>query len=394
MMLEEISKKSGAGDKQFDPGGTIPEKECILCGKCLQVCPIFSLTAKEELSPRAKYFLLQELGAAKKELSENKVKKLTDICLNCERCVSICPQGLNIPCSILGLKSRSPGWKARIWGKLLNNLHLFYPLLSGWKKSKHLWADSRGTTVGDKREIFPWLQISAVKSLGKGAQAVLFPGCLARFGVVRWKDTAQELIKRANYSLLDMPDWNCCGFAIFRAGLPEETQKLQQGNLDLWRELNKPYIFVLCTSCLKALREMAQNDLDWQGEEEEWLACLVPVSWILQECEPELRARYTDMELLLHRPCHACDRDWNNWKLIFQGTNIKEIDQCCGFGGCLQIENPGIPKLLGRHYWEGCAITDRPRQLLTECSACILQLNRFKPANTQVLHCLDVIRFP
>ena len=27
--------------------------ECILCGRCLSVCPLFAATGREELSPRA-----------------------------------------------------------------------------------------------------------------------------------------------------------------------------------------------------------------------------------------------------------------------------------------------------------------------------------------------------
>ena len=31
--------------------------ECILCGRCLSVCPLFTATGREELSPRAKFFM-------------------------------------------------------------------------------------------------------------------------------------------------------------------------------------------------------------------------------------------------------------------------------------------------------------------------------------------------
>ncbi|MFW6415391.1 MAG: 4Fe-4S dicluster domain-containing protein, partial [Thermodesulfobacteriota bacterium] len=94
-------------------------KQCILCGKCMEVCPIFSITAQEEFSPRAKYFLLQELAAGKQELSADKVRDLTGICLKCGRCANVCPQELNVPAAIIGLKSRSPGWRAWIWGRLV-----------------------------------------------------------------------------------------------------------------------------------------------------------------------------------------------------------------------------------------------------------------------------------
>ena len=391
MAAQDLCKQSENGDRT--PATHDLAKQCVLCGKCMEVCPVFSATAKEELSPRAKYFLLQELASGKRELAENKVRDLTGICLKCERCSNICPQGLDVPSAILELKSRSPGWKSWIWKKLSGNLHLVYPLLYGWKRIKNL-GEIKQITSSRAREVTPWLKVMSVNPVGEQENAVIFPGCLSRYAAHGWQDSAEELIKRSNYSLLDMPDWNCCGFAVSRAGLPEEARKLQQDNLDLWRELNRPYIFVLCTTCLKGLREMADNDLNWQGEEKNWLASLIPVSSILKHCQLQIEASAFDRDLFLHWPCHARDEDWAVWKQtgILARANIEEVDTCCGFGGCLQIEDPQIPKLLGRDYWESIRETDKTRQILTECSACIMQLDRFKPANVQVAHWLDVIK--
>jgi len=392
MSTKAIKQKSGRDRASLQLEA---DKECILCGKCMEVCPVLSVTAKEELSPRAKYFLLQELTAGKQELSEDKVKDLAGICLKCGRCADVCPQGLNVPWAIIGLKSRSPGWKAWIWGRLVKNLQLVYPLLYGWKKISQKIGGSRyNSLIGSGyEEIIPRFRIGSLEPVGEQKRAVLFPGCLSRYGALSWKNRAEEIIKRAGYSLLDMPDWNCCGFAVSRAGLLEDAEEMQQDNLDLWRSLDRPYIFVLCTTCLKGLREMAKNDLDWQGEQSIWIGSLVPVSSLLKYSEFEMLN--TDRSLYLHRPCHAENRDWSVWKEIglFEHTDTKEVNQCCGFGGCLQLEKPEIPELIARNYWNSRTCSDNEGQLLTECSACIMQLDRFKSANVQVSHWLDAVEF-
>lgn len=368
-------------------------KQCILCGKCLEVCPLFEATSQEEISPRSKYFLLQELFAKKRELSQNKVKHLTGICLRCGRCADICPQNLDVPRAVIELKSAFPGWRARIWGKLIKNLHIVYPLLYRWAKRIQKDAAGKASAFGDfnQEQILPGWKLRKIRPLGQQKNAVLFPGCLARYGAVQWKHKAEKILIHADYHLLSMPDWHCCGFAISRAGLLDEAVQLQQQNLDIWRSLNRPYIFVLCSTCLQGLRDMVEMNLDWQGEEDVWLDSLLSVSCLLDYCEIRSLSTNRPERIYLHKPCHVHNQEWNIWYrtgVLAQG-DTNELDKCCGFGGCMQLESPETTKMLGRRYWNSLEIQDGRQLLITECSGCILQLSRYKPANFQVSHWLD-----
>lgn len=61
-------------------------KKCSLCGKCKAVCPIFNVTLKEIVGPRAKR-LLKQKGI---------FDKIFYICTLCGACKQQCPLGVDI----------------------------------------------------------------------------------------------------------------------------------------------------------------------------------------------------------------------------------------------------------------------------------------------------------
>ena len=60
--------------------------KCSLCGRCKAVCPVFKVTLKEIVSPRAKRLLKQK----------NILDKAFYICTLCDACKLKCPLGVDI----------------------------------------------------------------------------------------------------------------------------------------------------------------------------------------------------------------------------------------------------------------------------------------------------------
>ena len=60
--------------------------KCSLCGKCKAVCPIYGVTLKELMGPRAKRILKQK----------NIMDKAFYICTLCGACKKKCPLGVDI----------------------------------------------------------------------------------------------------------------------------------------------------------------------------------------------------------------------------------------------------------------------------------------------------------
>ncbi len=67
--------------------------QCILCGKCLEVCPLLNATGREELSPRAKASLCSALADKAGELSEADAARLAGICLDAVDAGRSAPRG-------------------------------------------------------------------------------------------------------------------------------------------------------------------------------------------------------------------------------------------------------------------------------------------------------------
>ena len=88
------------------PGG--PRSECVLCGKCLEVCPLYAATGREELSPKAKFFLAKTLAASPAHLSEKAAVELAAKCLACGKCEKACPFGLCAPELMADLRAAPP----------------------------------------------------------------------------------------------------------------------------------------------------------------------------------------------------------------------------------------------------------------------------------------------
>jgi Fe-S oxidoreductase len=61
-------------------------EKCSLCGKCKAVCPIFKVTLKELVGPRAKR-ILRDKGL---------YDKLFYVCTLCDACKQKCPLGVDI----------------------------------------------------------------------------------------------------------------------------------------------------------------------------------------------------------------------------------------------------------------------------------------------------------
>lgn len=73
-------------------------KKCVKCGSCLQLCPIYKISSKEELSPRGKLAILQVLcnPTFKDLLSLDDIEKYLSSCLLCKNCQQTCANDLNL----------------------------------------------------------------------------------------------------------------------------------------------------------------------------------------------------------------------------------------------------------------------------------------------------------
>ncbi|MBT8764466.1 (Fe-S)-binding protein [Desulfohalobiaceae bacterium Ax17] len=395
---------------------TVSEAKCIQCARCLEVCPVFLATNAEELSPRAKAVMLQNLDLLSRYMTRevrtsdprllNKVRMLAGLCAGCGKCARVCPQQVDVPGRLSKIKSECSGWRAWIWARLVKygfllpkalplaaTERVLGPFLPAGRR-KYLTAISRGETVK------PWLKIEMSKvtqGLSREAsvaeredvkKVVVFPGCLGRIFWPHLLEKAEKLLKGLGYQLLPTPDWACCGFTFKGAGLLNEQKRCQEINFALWKKLGQPKIVTFCATCDHGLKDIFDTNFSKFKESIVSFEGLIDyATWTLDGDRPE--------HILWHRPCHAREGEARLWQEKFESAGVKltlNEEYCCGLGGSLQIEAPDLSRQVSTLFWQNLDINDGTVHILSSCNGCVLQLKATKPDNMRVSHWLEVIR--
>ena len=369
------------------------EARCIQCGRCLEVCPVFLVTNAEELSPRAKAVLLQNMDFLARVQSSgsrltNNVRALAGLCVGCGRCARVCPQQVNIPALLSKIKSLSPGWKDWFWERLIKygfcvaTQDWLEPVLSMFLsagRKKYLTALRRPETAR------PWLKIKA--RAPEAERVVVFPGCLGRFAWPHLQEKAEKLLKNLGYELLPTPDWACCGFTFKSAGLLEEEKRCQQINFSLWERLGRPKIVTFCATCEQGL--LNSSFAEFQQHIVFFDNLLATAAW-----EIDTDIFQSDFRILWHKPCHAREHEFKLWREKFEMAEVKldlNKDYCCGLGGSLQIEARDLSRQVSDFFWLNLDINSKTH-ILSSCNGCVLQLRATRPEHVQVSHWLEIVK--
>jgi glycolate oxidase iron-sulfur subunit len=376
------------------------ENACILCGRCLEVCPLLAATQREELGPRAKHQLDAAVLAG--TVSPRSATELAGLCLGCGRCAEVCPQGLDAAEVVAAMRGRHPGLREWLWKLWIRRASVAWPALAGLAArypnsfpGQERIAPLRGMTPQSERRA--WLQLRRAASAPDAAAPVaVFPGCLANSTRKDWLEKSDILLRAAEYRSLPAMAWECCGATLGHAGLRSEQHHARERNLAVWREAGRPPITTFCASCLGGLLAYAtDNTLPWEvGEAALWAASIKPLSSLL--LKRKCRAIETDQapgEVHYHRPCHwrGPDTDLELLRQGFgEGLHAPKAGSCCGMGGIMQLGALRLSRTVAAACWENQGIAPGGA-LLTGCGGCVLQLSATAPAGVSVGHWLDVV---
>lgn len=373
-------------------------RHCILCSRCLEVCPLVAATGREELSPKAKFFMAGKLGSGKK--ADLAIAQLAEMCLACGKCEKACPHGLCGPELVADLRAAHPGWQEWLWKTWLTRASVLWPLAAVTSGLVPEALAARTLPAMDKLKsladapVTPWIGVDHLDRGAAKSPVVLFSGCTGSYARKSWTRTATALLKGLGYDTAVKPEFTCCGNSLGHAGVKDAQLAMQTANIKAWREAGRPRIATFCATCRCGLRAYADVNLGWNAmEREEWLAAIVPLAGLFGDSRfHALTAAPT--EVYYHKPCHGAgkDRDLAFLRPVL-GPRLAGVvdDSCCGFGGVLQLGAPELSSQVAGHYWQRLN-PPKDAALLTSCSGCVLQLTATAPAGVAVHHWLDVIK--
>ncbi len=365
-----------------------PEK-CILCGRCLEVCPIFKVTGNEAHSPRGKAFLLDHY--LENDIRRKSAVQLAELCAGCKRCLDVCPQKLNLPLRIARLKSTSPDWRFWIWSRMLQAGAKVLPTFKnpGALIPAGLPVLRQALTAPVHA---PSLLRPSRTARMENERAVVFPGCVGRHFRPGLTQKAFQMLELLGYNVLETPEWECCGYPLGSAGLFEQEQKAAEMNIRLWDTLGRPLVFVFCATCLDGL-EASFGDYD-DVCLNDFRQRVRSLTAYIAALEYEHDGTPGDVKLYWHEPCHGHGNSGIHLKnsLASVGLELSVLrKKCCGMGGSFSIQHPGLSSSIAQDFWENTS-QDENSMIITDCSGCLLQLEAFRPKNVFTAHWLDIVR--
>ncbi|WP_320171349.1 (Fe-S)-binding protein [Maridesulfovibrio sp.] len=374
-------------------------KACVQCGKCLEVCPLFKATGREELTPRAKFFL-QSLDPAQ-GLSVNDFNSLASLCLSCGRCAKNCPQNMSGPELVSELRAGSNGFLRTCWDIWLASPGVLWPTAAALSRfSPESLPEPFGSAKKRMASLFakspaPWAEVLPQVCFEE-RKAVLFKGCVGRYARKDWASKAEHLMDAAGLVRPGEINFSCCGSSYGSAGLLDRQRDARKKNIRVWQDAGEPLLVTFCATCLKGLKEYDVED--FSGSEElrsRWMESLTPLSSLLAGAEITLLDNCPD-QVIYHKPCHAAQPDADlEFVQAVAGDRLLPVkdDLCCGFGGVMQIGAPKLSRQVGEHCMTSLTEgADAGAQIVSGCSACVIQLATLAKDAYFATHWLDILK--
>ncbi|MBO4368761.1 MAG: (Fe-S)-binding protein [Desulfovibrio sp.] len=386
--------------------------DCMRCGMCQAVCPMFGASGMEADVARGKLALIGNMAHELFKDAESLSDKLGR-CLLCGSCQAACPPGVKIMeifrearevvHDYLGLHPA----KKLIFRQLLGHPKLFNAAMSiGAPFQKLLFRssnDTQGTVcspmlnfmLGD-RHIRPLASQSLHAKLGAlderpssgQLQVAFYPGCL---GDKMYTDMAEACIKvlHHHHVAVYMPDsLACCGIPAVSSGDAEGMKNELACNLNLLADRGFDYLVTPCGSCTSTIKELwpeyaAKMDASSGRAAADIAKKTMDINEFLVDVlhveakEPKAGAT----KVTYHDSCHlkkSCGVSTQPRTILKANSNyelveMNEADRCCGCGGSFNLFHYDLSRTIGQRKRNN-VVESGASVVSAGCPACMMQL--------------------
>lgn len=382
--------------------------QCIRCGSCLNVCPIFRLVGGHVFGKVYTGGIGTILTAWFDELKKS--EEIQGLCIQCGNCTQVCPGKLDIPEMILEIRRRlvlekgQPLVQKAIFS-VVNNRKLFHgmlraasvagkPFTSG-KFIRHLplflseLTDGRSLpAIAERpfRDIFPEIKQPRAKE-----KAVFYAGCLIDFAYPETGIALVKLLNKAGIEVVFPQEQTCCGAPALYSGAYEVAAKNAVDNIEALLQEEAQYVVSACPTCTVALAHEFGKTLKDVGQTE-WLEKAkalaektVDLSTLIKRLVDQGRLSFQEGEALgkitYHDSCHlkrTLKVSEEPRELLQQaGYEISEMfecDMCCGMGGSYSMKLPEISAPILKRKLQNIKDTGAPLVAM-DCPGCVLQIS-------------------
>ena len=376
---------------------------CSGCGKCRSYCAIARQMNDEWTIGRAKATVLREFFSGKLDpeiLYSSQFKEVMDSCLNCKRCLTECPSGVDIPWLALGgratyIEKHGEPFAQQFFSntrflcKTGSSLAPLVNLANSFAPARRCleWA------IGlDRRRHLPRFQRRTLRKIledrpqpsGK-KKVVYFVSCYSNFNDPEGDGLATlEVLERNGFHVL-IPDFKCCGIARVNSGAIQPVMEDMRTNIREMVRLVDQGLSIVFSEPSCALAVKMEYPKFVYSEEASRVAekCYDIHQFLMmlhRKGELNVNFRKMDLNIGYHNPCHlralGIVQEPVELLRLIPGVKVQAFsDDCCGLLGTFGMKKKNFERSMAigqRLYKE--IVDSKANQISTSCGACKLQI--------------------
>lgn len=374
--------------------------DCVKCGACVPVCPIFQVSGSETDSARGRLHLLQRPGGAQET---RRMGEILSHCLLCGACRKVCSRNIDtpqlvrqgrehFPPALLPAAKEAPAIKtvlahpvlavlsttaARTMRPLLTTL---LPRQSGMRLRYAALFPEQSLPATERTPLrFP-------RTPPPDATLSFFSGCMATYLQPEIGSATLRLAQLTGEITCTPQEQGCCGLVFGAAGDQKTARHLAERNIAAFEHATGP-ILTSCSSCFHQLSTypaLFADDPSQQEKARAFAARVIEFSTFfaarLESLSPYLLPDGKTRHIYYHDPCHLK----NDHEILspprrllaaIPGVLLAEPPngaRCCGSGGLFNCFHPETSRALFERLLEQF-FASGAESVATGCSGCLIQ---------------------
>ncbi len=400
---------------------------CMKCGNCMEVCPLYKELGRENAVARGKLALMEGVLQGTLQLSASFDAAMAK-CVSCKACAAKCP--CDVPADELILRGRQAIVKARglhpIKQKvfaLLKNRRLFdftlrmaglFGPLSFKKLPGKMAAVARFPMPGmDKRRITAPFATTPLRSqhpetlsVAKPRLKVLFfTGCTINYIYTDIGNATLNVLAANNIEVTMPKLQHCCGTPVYMSGDLDSARTLARHNIEVFSEQACDYVIAACGSCAEAFKleypHLFPDDEILSAKAKALAAKTYEISEFLVDIAGFDRSRLgqVNRSVTMHDPCHMArgikvTRQPRELLQAIPGLRLvemKEPARCCGAGGSFSLANYELSRKINDRKIADIVSTGADL-VATSCGSCRMHICDGLIQNGQASDALHVVQ--
>ena len=381
--------------------------QCIRCGSCLNVCPVFRLVGGHVFGKIYTGGIGTILTAWFDELKKS--EEIQGLCIQCGNCKEVCPGKIDIPELIMEIRRRLvqkdglPLLQKTIYG-VVNNRRLFHgmlraasvagkPFASG-KFLRHLPLFLADLTDGRSLPAIaeePFRdRFKKIKQPKSAEKVAFYAGCLIDFAYPEMGESLVKTLNKAGIEVIFPEEQTCCGAPARYSGAYEVAAKNAVDNIKALLAEEVTYVVSACPTCTVALDHEfistfeSLGQTEWLPKARELAARTVDFSTLVTKLVDEGRLTLKEGKdlgkITYHDSCHlkrtlhvSQEPRELLQKAGYELTEMFEADTCCGMGGSYSIKLPEISAPILQRKLHNIKSTGAP-VVAMDCPGCVMQI--------------------